>query len=108
MSVLDTAQLPVFAAGKVTVAGGAITGHRTTGKVTATYTSAGNVNLVTTDELAVGETVINISLLNAGQGHVDDAASTVTSKKVLTFAADGTTATDKSFNYVIYSLPPSQ
>lgn len=104
----NLSQLPVYSAGIVTIAGGVITSHKTTGRIVAARTGAGVVTLTSQDELPAGETVVMTQLTGAtgSAPQVDDTSNSV--KTVRTFAVDGTTATDKSFKYVIYSLPVAQ
>ncbi len=104
----NLSQLPVYSAGIVNVGGSVITLHKTTGRITAARSSAGVVTLTSQDELPATETVTVIQL-NGATGsapQVDDTSNSV--KTVRTFAVDGTTATDKSFKYIIYSLPVAQ
>ena len=104
----NLSQLPVYAAGIVTLGGGAITFQKTTGRVVAARSGAGVVTLTSQDELAANESIVVIQLVgNTGSAvQVDDTSNTI--KTVRTFAVDGVTATDKSFKYVIYSLPVAQ
>lgn len=108
MDIANLGQVPIYAAGKVTIAGGAITAHKTTGRIVAARTGAGVVTLTSQDEIPGSESVTTAQLVGAtgSAPQVDDTTNTV--KTVRTFAVDGTTATDKSFSYIIYTLPVAQ
>ncbi len=107
-NIANQSQAPVYSAGSVTVAGSAITVHKTTGRVTAARSSAGVFTLTTQDELPGGESLLFIQEVGAtgSTPEVDDTSNTV--KTIRTFAADGTTATDKSFKYIFFTLPVAQ
>jgi hypothetical protein len=95
--------LSPIAAGAVTGATGALTAGPF-GQVVVARTGAGVYTLTLSAAAQVGAAncICMITLRTSGTSNYVHTSATV--KTVNTFAVDGTTATDKNFDFVIYSL----
>lgn len=95
--------LQAVCAGAVTGATGAITAG--IGGFVAARTGAGVYTLTLGGAgVPAGECVIAVTMRTSGTYNYIHTSNTV--KTVNTFAVDGTTATDKNFDFVVYALPP--
>lgn len=96
-------QISLYAVGAIT--GG--TGAKLSGgaKVTAARTGAGVYTLTCADAVPAAESVLIVTN-NTAAGQIQAVHTSDTVKGVTSFAADGTTATDKNFSYLIaYVIP---
>lgn len=96
--------LSPIAAGAVTGATGALTAGPF-GQVTVARTGSGVYTLTLTSAAQVGAAncLLAITLRTSGTSNYVHTSATV--KTVNTFAVDGTTPTDKNFDFIIYALP---
>lgn len=104
MQELGAIQIAPVAAGAVTGATGALTSGPF-GPVTVARTGAGVYTLTLGSGANAGSAncVVMITLRTSGTSNYVHTSATV--KTVNTFAVDGTTATDKNFDFIIYSIP---
>lgn len=91
-------QWQTYSAGAIT--GG--TGAKLSGcaKVTPGRTGAGVYTLTTADAVPAAESILIVTV-NTAAGQYQAVHTSDTVKTVTTFAADGTTATDKNFSFLL-------
>ena len=97
-------QFITYAGGSVSTAGAKVAGGA---KVTAGRTGAGVYTLTTADPIVVASGIIMLVALNTAAGQINAVITSSTVITVSTFAADGTTATDKAFSYLLLIPEPS-
>lgn len=103
----DLTALNLFCVGKVTGATGATTMKG--GPVVVARTGAGVYTL--TLQAGVSECdatlrTLSVTMRTSGTYNYVDTSDTVIT--VNTFAVDGTTATDKNFDFLLFNVPPGQ
>lgn len=93
----------LIAAGKIDTTGAVLS---RTGSFTAARTGAGVYTLTLASALPEAEEEL-IVCNNTAAGQIQIVATSTTVKTVTSFAADGTTATDKKFSFEIWQITPS-